>query len=340
MKAAVLQSPGNLVYGDWREPQAGPGQVKIKVKCAGICGSDIPRVLRGAAHSYPIVLGHEFSGIITETGEGVSDGLAGKRAACAPLLPCMSCRDCRCGNYALCGKYGFIGSRQQGGFAEYVCLPEENAVPFGDGIGFEQGAMFEPSTVALHGLRRVNYTGGKNVCILGGGTIGLFTMQWAKIFGAAHLTVFDISNKKLTLAKKMGADETINPSVQHYRENFYDYVFETAGSVETMRMSFVLAAKKASVCFIGTPANDLSYSPKEFEEMHRKEFTLTGSWMSYSAPFPGEEWTLTADAFASGKLRFDPEMIHRVFPLSEAAQAFEMFKNPADVKGKIMIGIG
>jgi L-iditol 2-dehydrogenase len=339
MKAAVLYAQEQLVYDDWQEPAPQKGQAKLRVKCAGICGSDIPRVLHGAAHYYPIVLGHEFSGVVTEAGEGVDQGLVGKRAACAPLLPCMACRDCRCGNYALCGKYGFIGSRHQGGFAEYVCLPAQNVVPFGDSIGFEQGAMFEPSTVALHGLRRVNYTGGKSVAILGGGTIGLFALQWAKIFGAAEIAVFDISNEKLSLAKKLGADETVNPNFQHYKENHYDYVFETAGAVETMRMSFVLAAKKAFVCFIGTPTRELSYTPREFEEMHRKEFILTGSWMSYSAPFPGEEWTLTAQGFETGALKYDTAMVQAIYPLKDAAAAFMLFKAPGEIKGKIMLGM-
>lgn len=117
----------------------------------------------------------------------------------------------------------------------------------------------------------------------------------------------------------------------------YGYVFETAGNTATMQMAFDLAANKAKVCFIGTPHLDLTFTPKQWENMNRKEFKLTGSWMSYSAPFPGKEWDLTAHYFATGQLRFDPALIYKTFPLSKADEAFALYKIPGEVKGKIML---
>ena len=104
-----------------------------------------------------------------------------------------------------------------------------------------------------------------------------------------------------------------------------------------MRMGFELAANKACVCFIGTPHTDLTFTPSMWENMNRKEFRLTGSWMSYSAPFPGKEWELTAHYFATGQLKFDPAFVFRKFPMSQAQEAFDLYKNPADVKGKILL---
>ena len=104
-----------------------------------------------------------------------------------------------------------------------------------------------------------------------------------------------------------------------------------------MGSAFALAANKARVCFIGTPHADLSFTPRQWEHMNRKEFTLTGSWMSYSAPFPGKEWELTAHYFATGQLRFDPALIYRTFPLKDADKAFALYKTPGQVKGKLML---
>lgn len=345
MKAAVLYGNEDIRYDDYPTPEVGPGQVKVKVKASGICGSDVPRVLYNGAHFYPVVLGHEFSGDVVEVGEGVTSIQVGDRVAGAPLLPCLKCEDCQNGNYSLCKHYSFIGSRQQGSFADYVVLPEINAIKFSDTIPYDQGAMFEPSTVALHGVKCNDYKGGEYVAVLGGGTIGLFTAQWARIFGARKVVVFDIDDGRLALAKRLGADETVNTLKEGFMDEAmaitggrgYRYVFETAGVTTTMQMAFQLASNKANVCFIGTPTKDLTFTPKLFENMNRKEFKLTGSWMSYSAPFPGREWELTAHYFATGQLKFDPSLIYKKFPMSEAAQAFQLYKTPGAVKGRIML---
>ncbi len=345
MKAAVLYGKGDLRYEDYPNPVAQAGEVLVKVKATGICGSDIPRVNSGTAHYFPIVLGHEFSGEVVEIGEGVATLKPGDRVSGAPLLPCLKCDDCQRGNYALCKFYSFIGSREQGSFAEYVKMPERNAVKFDSNVSFEQGAFFEPSTVALHGLRCADYRGGEDVAILGGGTIGLFTAQWARIFGAKRVFVFDIDNDRLALAEKLGADITINTLEPDFKEKAmeltngkgFGFVYETAGVDVTEKLAFELAGNKASVCFIGTPTRDLTFTPRLFENMNRKEFRLTGSWMSYSAPFPGSEWKDTAYYFSSGALKFDESFIFKKLPMSKAAEAFDMFKTPGTVKGKILL---
>lgn len=345
MKAGVLHAREDLRYEEIETPSPKTGEVLIKVKYTGICGSDLPRVNGNASHYFPNVLGHEFSGVIAEIGEGVTALKLGDRVSGVPLVPDYVCDDCQTGNYSLCKNYSFIGSRQFGSFAEYVAVPEKNAVKFDDSVSFEQGAFFEPITVALHGLNRLNYQGGKTVAILGGGTIGLFTMQWAKIFGARQVVVFDISKERLELAKRLGADGAVNTLEEGFMEKAksmtegkgFDYVYETAGNTVTMKMAFELVGNKGGVCLIGTPTKELSFNVDEWENLNRKEFNLTGSWMSYSAPFPGKEWDLTAHYFKTGALKFDESLIFKKMPLSEIASAFEMFKTPGAVKGKILI---
>lgn len=345
MKAAVLWKQEDLRYEEIETPIAGPGEVVIRVKATGICGSDIPRVNGRAAHFYPIILGHEFSGIVAEIGEGVTRIKVGDHVTAAPLLPCMKCDDCQKGNFSLCKHYSFIGSSQFGSFADYVKVPAGNAIPFDEGVPFEEGAFFEPATVGLHGVKCAGYHGGENVAILGGGTVGLFTMQWAKILGARKVVVFDISKARLALAARLGADAIMNTGEAGFLEQAmeltdgkgFGFVFETAGQNATMDMAFDIAANKASVCFVGTASKDLSFQWRQFEKMNRKEFRLTGSWMSYSAPFPGDEWTMAAECFSNGKLKYDPMLIYKKFSMSQAPEAFKLFKIPGEVKGKIML---
>jgi L-iditol 2-dehydrogenase len=345
MKAGVLYAKDDIRYEEIATPAPGSGEVLVKVKATGICGSDIPRVLGDGAHFYPIVLGHEFSGEVVEVGAGVSSVEVGDRVAGVPLVPCLKCEDCQKGDYALCKHYSFIGSRQNGSFADYVKMPEKNVVKFDKSVSFEQGAFFEPATVALHGLMCGDYHGGQDVAILGGGTVGMFTAQWARIFGAKRVFVFDIDNDRLQLAKSLGADVTINTLDKDFREQIdqytnkkgFGFVYETAGVDITMKLAFEIAGNKSSVCFIGTPTKDLVFTPKLFENMNRKEFKLTGSWMSYSAPFPGKEWELTAHYFSTGELKFDDSFIFKKFTLEHIKVGFDMFKTPGSVKGKILI---
>ena len=269
---------------------------------------------------------------------------AGDRVAGIPLIPCGRCAACGRGEFSLCAHYSFIGSRRQGSFAEYVAAPEANAFPIG-GVSYEQGALFEPAAVALHGLLRGGYRGGGRVAILGGGTIGLFTLQWARAYGAGRVDVFDIAPARLALARDLGSDAVFNTAGPAFEEEAqrvaeaggYDYVYETAGSTETIRLALRMAGNRGRVCLIGTPARDPAFTAREWELINRKELCISGSWMGYSAPFPGREWELTAAFFADGRLRVHPDMLHGVLPLSRIDEAFQLYRTPGAVKGKILI---
>jgi L-iditol 2-dehydrogenase len=345
MKAAVLFANEDIRYVDYPEPMVRPGSVKVRVRASGICGSDVPRVLSHGAHAYPIVLGHEFAGDVVEVGEGVTGIENGDTVSGAPLVPCMKCADCLCGEYALCKQYSFIGSREQGSFADYVVIPAANAVKYDSAIPYIQAAMFEPSTVALHGVFCNSFTGGGLAAVLGCGTIGIFTLQWAKIFGAKKTVAFDIDEGRLALARRMGADAAINTRDPGFLDQVremtggrgFDSVFESAGNPVTIRLAFEVAGNKSQVCMIGTPHAEVKFTWQEWEKMNRKEFRLTGSWMSYSAPFPGREWELTAHYFATGQLRFDDAFIFREYPMARAAEAFSLYHEPSQIHGKIML---
>lgn len=350
MKAAVVVGYNDIQYMDIPEPGIKEGLVKVAVKHCGICGSDIPRVLNGACHSFPQVLGHEFSGVVIEKAGDVTSVEIGDHVVGVPLIPCMECEDCKNGNYSLCKHYSFVGSRQQGAMAEFVVVPASNVFKIDSNVRMDYAALFEPSTVALHGIMINHYAPKEkdNVCVFGAGTIALFTIQWCKILGAKKVTVIGRSKAGLETAKKYGADEIVSTLDEDYLDQVdkittsrgFDYVFDAAGTSDTIQASMKVAANKANVCLIGTPTKPIEFSVKMWELINRKEMYITGSWMSYSASWPGEEWRKTAECMASGALKLGDDMIYTHYLLSEVKEAFKQFEvNRGAIKGRVMLDI-
>ena len=343
MKAVVLEQNEVLSYREMPTPAPGANEVLIKVAVCGICGSDVPRVYDHAARSYPMVLGHEFSGVVEQIGEHVSSVKVGDHVVAAPLIPCMECVDCKNGNYALCQHYSFVGSRQQGAMADYVVVPAENVVPISADVPFDQAATIEPATVALHALYHAKFEAGTNVVVLGCGIIGLYTIQWAKLLGAASVTAIGRGQKGLEAAAKLGADRCFSTKevseeelLKKLEPRGYDYVIESSGATQTIQLSLKLVAKKGTVCLIGTPKTEMTFSVSLWEQINRKECRVTGSWMSYSAPFPGKEWTASVDAMTNGALLYLPGMFDQTYPMGSAKEAFDSIRSGKS-KGRVLL---
>jgi L-iditol 2-dehydrogenase len=345
MKAAVLYGQKDLRIDEIDKPSINEEEVLIRVKATGICGSDIPRVLGTASHYYPNVFGHEFSGQVEAMGEKVTTVKIGDRVTVAPLKPCHTCEDCLSGNHALCKKYSFIGSREYGAWAEYVKAPQINVVKIPDNCSYIQGAFIEPITVALHGLLLMDFQPLTSVAITGMGTIGLLTLQCAKIMGAKDITVFDVDAHRLDIAKQLGATYCVNTLTSDYKETIahitggkgFQMVLETAGVPQTELLCLELAGAKAKVMYIGTPHTSFTIEPKQFELMNRKELIIRGSWMSYSAPYPGKEWQLAAHYLGLGQISVD-KLIDRVIPMEDMWEAFEAIE-ARQVSGKIIVEV-
>lgn len=345
MKALRIYKDAVLKLEDIPEPIVGDNEVKIRVAACGVCGSDIPRIFDNKAHYYPIVLGHEFSGIIAELGEKVTGFNIGDHVVAAPLIPCHKCIDCKNGNYSLCKDYSFIGSRVQGAMAEYVVVPQENAVKLDKSIDLKDAAMIEPITVALHGFKQNDFKAGSNVVIIGMGTIGCISAQVAKAKGASHITAFVRNDKHNELALKCGVDTIVNTSNDDWKSivqlitkgRGYEYVFETAGSSQTIVQCFQIAANKAHICLIGTPKKDVNFTVSEWEQINRKEFYLTGSWMSYSEPFPGNEWKEAVELLKSSRIMIFDELVNRVYKMSDAINHLNNMKNKTNDDGRFTI---
>lgn len=345
MRAAVLYGDYNIRYEEFAEPELKPGCVKIKVCACGVCGSDIPRITQGGAHYYPIVLGHEFSGYVVDAAEDVTNVQIGDHVAAVPLIPCLKCEDCKAGHFSLCKNYTFIGSRIQGGYADYVVVPSINAVKIENHISYEEGAMLEPATVALHGIRQAKYEEDGHVLIIGGGTIGAFALQWIKKLGAKSVTVLGRDVTHLNVSKELGADNIVSVYQDDYRDCLdsitngkgFDYIFEAAGADSTIKLGFELVLNHGCVCLIGTPTGTVQFSQKEWELINRKEFYLTGSWMSSSVTFPGDEWEYTAQCLAEGSVKLIDGMICKKIQISNTLELIETLKEKNKIKGRIIL---
>lgn len=350
MKAAVVVGYNDIQYLDIPEPEVSAGQVKVRVEYCGICGSDIPRVLKGACHSFPQVLGHEFSGVVTEVAEDVCSVCLGDHVVGVPLVPCHQCEDCQKGHYSLCKHYSFVGSRQQGAMADYVVLPERNVFRIDKSIPLHLAALFEPSTIALHGILINDFHPAESdqVLVIGAGTIALFTLQWCRMLGTKNLTTIIRSKDRENIVMKYGAQHVFSSLDASYSQSAleltdnrgFDYILDAAGTPDTIKASMAFAANKSHVCVIGTPTRSVEFSVQEWELLNRREMLLTGSWMSYSAPFPGKEWELTAECMANGDLEIGDDMIYKHYPLKDVKTAFREFENNASkIKGRIILDI-
>jgi threonine dehydrogenase-like Zn-dependent dehydrogenase len=325
-------------------PKAGSADVLLKVAYCGVCGSDVPRIVMDAAHYYPIILGHEFSGVIAEVGDDLNPDLIGKKAVCAPLIPDFSDPQSIKGNYSLCKDYDFIGSRRPGGFAEYVAMPAGNAILLEDSANLLSAVFIEPLTVALHAINIMAYRPGRTAAVIGAGGIGLLMLQCLKQLGSRHISVFDVDDNKLELAANLGAQFHLNPQDEdavkaafaQAAPNGYDYVFEASGAPTAEILALKLAAPRGCVMYVGTPHAPLTLQPAEFELINRKELTLQGSWLNYSAPFPGWEWEYGAGLIT--KQQIDTGLlVGRILPLSQADRLPALLSETGGLRGKIVL---
>lgn len=343
MKALVITGISKAELQELEIPKYKDNEVLINVKYCGICGSDLPRALDGGVHSFPMVVGHEFSGEVVEIGAKVKDIVVGDRVTAGALLPCGKCEACKQGKPAMCSDYGFIGSRQNGAMAEYIAVKAENIVKLPDEVDYKEGAMIEPLTVALHGIQRINVKAGATALVFGAGTIGLLVLQCLKAVGAGKVYMVDIVDKKLKLAKKLGTDDVINSMdvdlVKYLEEHGRpEVVIENSGSPIAQAQCLEIVKKCGSVVYIGTATKDLTLKPEVFEKILRGELNVTGSWMSYSAPYPGYEWTTAVEYIKERKIDLK-SMITNVYKLEDGLVPFQTMRNKEACATKVMFEI-
>jgi L-iditol 2-dehydrogenase len=330
-----MYAPGDIRLEDVPKPQAGSGEALLRVDAVGVCGSDIPRMLTKGAHRMPIVCGHEFSGHIVETGDGVVGFKPGDLVGVAPLIPCETCDQCITGNFSRCRNYDYFGSRRDGAYAEYVVVPQRNLLKAPEGTDPRAVAMIDPASIALHAIWKAKPTVGDRGGVIGCGPIGLFAIQWMKMMGCREIVAIDIAGQKLDQAREAGATHTflvtddIPPSVG------CDVIIEAAGHPSSINLAARLAAPGGHVSFIGIPAGDVALENRTFQHFLRQEISLHGAWNSFGAPFPGRQWNVALENLASGALRWQFMITHEL-GLDKLPDMFARLKQKNEFFAKIM----
>lgn len=300
------------------------GECVFSVKACGICGSDLPRVFDGTSYYYPIVLGHEFAGIVKDS---TNPELIGKRACVFPILPCGSCEFCEKQQWASCVNYDYYGSRRDGGMQSELLIRESNLVFLPDSVSYEAGAMIEPCAVCLHAVRRANITADSSVLVLGAGTIGLLSAMWARALGARAVYVSDPDAKRCDMARELGFSIYENESI--------DTVLEASGAAAALRVAIERCRAQGRIVLIGHGKRDVTLPHSIFALILRKQLTLTGSWNSDYTDFVND-WKDSISAVAEGKIEPERLITHRV-ALSEADRAFSMIGEQKEFYNKVMV---
>lgn len=349
MKAARLYGVQDLRLEDVPKPEAKKGEVLIKVKAVGICGSDLSRY-RSHGPKFPekgiFTFGHEFSGQVEAVGEGVTNFKAGDRVTACPALPCFECEFCKQGQYARCTSLEVIGAVRDGAYAEYITMPERNVLPIPDSVSYEDAAMIEPTSVVFHGMYKLNMQPGDDVVVMGCGPIGLYSICVAKIFGAKRIIAIDIMEEKLEWAKQCGATDTVLSKIDDYDSarngvleitdgRGADVVIESGGTPITSAQVLGLGCKGGKVLYLGIPYGDIKIPREYFEKIGRSELTVYGSWNAIQQGFPGKPWKSAIAFLEKGLINYGPIITHR-YPLDDIEEVFKKNFERKTIFGKIM----
>lgn len=330
MLAAVLHEPQRIRIDELDPPEPAAGQVRVRVRAGGICGSDLSYYFKGKSGDFavrePFILGHEAAGEIDCVGADVTGLVRGQRVAVNPGLACGTCRFCRMGMPNHCLDMRFMGSastfpHSQGMFRQFIVVSATQCVPVPESLGFAQASMAEPLAVALHAVKQAGSLVGARVLLVGCGPIGCLLLAVARRAGAHRVVAVDLSDKALQVARSVGADETVNAADTDQiarwsaQRGTFDVVIEASGSPAGLDTALRSVRAGGTVMQVGNlPAGQ---SPVAANLVMSKEIRYMGSFRF------ANEYAVAADEIASGRIDLSPLMTHS-FSLAEANRAFEI----------------
>ena len=367
MKAYVLNGIGDIDFRDVARPvldgqgivgRSGQTSVSdddcviVRVRAAGICGSDIPRIYKTGAYHHPLIPGHEFSGEVAEIGKNVSPDLAGKRAGVFPLIPCMKCSPCRNGHYEMCRSYNYLGSRCDGGFAEYVKVPASSLIELPEKVTFEQAAMLEPMAVAMHAIRQCGLPLSPDdavrstpIAVCGMGTIGLLVVM--HLMGMGYDNIICIGNKEF---HRMKALELGIPEDRYLDFNKDDpaaavmnltdgegvgYYFECVGKNSAVSLGLNVLGASGALQLVGNPASDMSFGKDEYWKILRRQLTVTGTWNSSYRHSPDDDWNMVIRSLDEGRIAPERFITH-LLSFDDLGRGFGIMRDKTEDYIKVM----
>ena len=339
MKAYVLENVGKIELKSIAAPSIRDGEALVRVRAVGICGSDIPRIYSDGAHVMPIVPGHEFSGEVVSTFAAKDKEWIGKRVGVFPLIPCMKCSCCKNKKYEMCKSYSYLGSRQNGGFAEYVNVPVWNLIELPEGVSFEEGAILEPLAVAVHAVRAMlnseEDVDKKRVIVSGLGTIGLMVVSVLKAYGIFDICGIGNKEYQKNNLKKIGAYAYCNAKdIANSELSNADYVFECVGSNDSITNAITLTKEAGKVMMVGNPKSDVELNQKVYWQILRKQLTVQGTWNSSFTKENEDDWQLALELLAKKKIDVDTLISHRL-SIDNLSKGFELMKDKSENYTKV-----
>ncbi len=336
MQAVVKYAPGpgHVALCDVPEPATGPGEVKIAVHAAGICGTDLHIQDDEYASRPPVILGHECSGRIAEVGSGVSEFAVGDRVTALPFaVTCGRCPHCLQGNYPLCPERLSFGSGVNGAFAPYLVVPARIVRRLPDGVDLDSGALTEPLACCCKGvLESAVIRAGDVALVVGPGPIGLLALQLARLQGATTILLGTASDgARLGVGRALGADRALvveqDDVAAAVRELTHgegaDVVIECAGVPAATRTALALVRKRGQLVQMGLHGKPFAL---DFEQIVYKDLRVTGSFASSAGA-----WARALILLAKGAVQLKP-LISTVLPLAEWEQGFQLARNKGGLK--------
>lgn len=327
MKTVVIQRPNEISVVGREVPEPGPRELMVQVMASGICGTDL-HIYRGEyMGSYPVIPGHEFSGVVKAVGSEVTRFQAGDRVAVEPNISCDNCVNCLNNRQNFCLNWQAVGVTLPGGMEEYVIVPEKAAFSIGE-LPFEVGAFMEPLSCVIHGIERARIHLGDRVAILGAGPIGILMIQMAHLQGAAHITMLEINPGRADLARQSGADRVVN-SFDGLQMDAYDIVIDATGAIPVMNRSIDFARKGGTVLLFGVPPSSKNLEMEGFK-IFQKGLTVLSSFTSVRNSFQA------VDLLQSGQIKVDALISHRL-PLEDLPRALELIESRDPAVKKVIV---
>lgn len=341
MKGKMIQqlmtAPGEIRFQEVSVPEMKPGQVLVKTKRIGVCGSDI-HVFHGKHPyvTYPLTQGHEVSAQIVAVSDDVRHLKPGGKVTIEPQVYCDECYPCTHGKYNLCEELKVMGFQTTGSASEYFAVDASKVTPLPDNMSFDEGAMIEPLAVTVHACRQFGDVQGKKAVVIGAGPIGILLCQTLKALGAEKIMVTDISDYRLNLAKSCGADEIYNTKniefskaiMDSFGPDKADMIFDCAGNDITMGQA-IENARKGSVILLVAVFADMANV--DLAKLNDSELSLITSMM-----YRHEDYVEAISLVEEGKVKLKP-LITKHFAFSDYLKAYDYIDNNHETTMKVLI---
>lgn len=346
MKAYVLEAVDRLVWKDVEIPPLHAGEVLVEVKAAGICGSDIPRIFTTGTYHFPTIPGHEFSGVVTEVYGSAEQEWLGKRVGVFPLIPCGECPQCSAKQYEMCGHYNYLGSRCDGGFAEYAAVPVWNLIELPEQVSFEEAAMLEPASVALHSVRQLQLQGQHTAALFGLGTIGSIVAQWLshygldKVYATGHWEQFGELMRQTASENYEFVNTADTDGIfwiqERTVERGVDIAIDCVGTSESLEDCLAVVRPGGQILVVANPKDGLQISKDAYWKLLRKQLTLRGTWNSSFIHERQDDWHTVIDACCSKQINLMPLITHKL-AFESLKEGLDIMRDKREYRNKVMV---